>query len=303
MGAYYKAVNIDDNNSMEPWDFECGTKLAEHSYVGNKYINAVLHQIEFGSWKNKPLVWACDYDNNSAFGKAYDSSSTIKIHKDDHDKIWEHYDSIIINNSKKEYIDLAEYQMHYIDRSSAIVHPFPILTSSTNKHMGGGDFDFEGDKYGDWRSRWAGDKFVVTRITTKIPSNYTNISHIWFENRYQDGECIEVFRNDKMWMKSIQTNLDPDLDTSDKMLGNFSLTSDDDKSEVINLLRNNEKIKLTFKKVDGTVCTKMATLSEQNKENSTEDSLDPYLWFFDLDDNKIKRMVFNNFISAEEVAA
>ena len=186
MGAYYQAVCTGTNEAISPSITEDFYKLMEHSWIGNEFLNLVLHNIHKGSWKNQPVVWSCDYDDDSL----WNVSKNISFSEDViHASKWKGYeDCIILNNSKKEFIDLVEYKQKFFYRGHGTVHPFSLLTSQATHSMGGGDYHADSAD----RGRWSGDKFVVTFNKHKIPSDYKNISDVFFS---ENPDEIEIRNN------------------------------------------------------------------------------------------------------------
>jgi hypothetical protein len=184
MGAYYKAVCVSKNETISTWSVDSGAKMMEHSYIGGNYLNLVLHNIEMGAWKNEPLVWACDYDDSTEFKACYEGSNEITFNDNTLETVKGQFmdNIIILNNTKKEYIDLLEYQMNYVFREEYITHPFSLLTCAVNTSQGGGDYYPENAD----RSRWAGDKFSIIRDKHSIPFDYENISHVCFSENEKE---------------------------------------------------------------------------------------------------------------------
>jgi hypothetical protein len=149
MGAYYKAVNLTDKESLESYDFGNGMKLMEHSFLGNRYMDVVLNEIAEGTWKNKSLTWLCDYDDN--YGEMWEEARSIKSCAENVERI-DYSNAIILNNDKKEYIDLTEYVLNWIGERTMMTHPFSLLISSTTESMGGGDYH----PHHSYRGTWSG---------------------------------------------------------------------------------------------------------------------------------------------------
>ena len=65
MGQYYKIINIDKKEFMRSWDYGCGAKLMEHSYMGddgkgNNFSGAFI-QLLMGDWYRDSVVLCGDY--------------------------------------------------------------------------------------------------------------------------------------------------------------------------------------------------------------------------------------------------
>jgi len=296
MGAYYTALNIENNERLDSWTFSNGAKLMEHSYIGNNYIDAVLYEIAEGGWKNKPFVWLCDY-NEGEYSNNWETS--VKISSSAENPDWLDYsDAIILNTTKKEYIDLCEYKLNWIGPRTSMIHPFTLLTNSEDESMGGGDYHLEDNRRGLWR----GDCFVVTLDRREVPHFYKNITKdvIFYEDE-------ELANYDELQTKSILEggSKGEDLNKREvKRVINVNNSGYPSKSEILNALRNNKESLLSFKKADGTKVVRKATLDidYEGSSNSNNDN-DKYVWFKDLEANgRLKRFVLDNFINLEGIA-
>jgi hypothetical protein len=100
MGAYYAAVIKDE--LYEPWTTEDRAKLAEHSYIGNPYVETIMDIL----YNNpQPLVWLCDYHKpDETTELTWENVEHIKyeLAKDRSS----HY--YVLNHSQKMYIDMAK---------------------------------------------------------------------------------------------------------------------------------------------------------------------------------------------------
>jgi hypothetical protein len=285
MGAYYQAVCTGTNEAISPSITEDFYKLMEHSWIGNEFLNLVLHNIHKGSWKNQPVVWSCDYDDDSLWNVAKSISFSEDVI---HTSKWKGYeDCIILNNSKKEFIDLAEYKQQFFYRGEGTVHPFSLLTSQATHSMGGGDYHADSAD----RGRWSGDKFVVTFNKHKIPSEYKNISDVFFSD---NPEEIEIRNN--AFIEKCGNSEGPDL-FSNKPISLLKLVKGASKKELKELLSSGDSWKLTFEKKDGTIATRNANTRDDNSYYHIEDD-SPLFAFFDIDADKPKKFIFENFIEA-----
>lgn len=172
MGAYYKPVNLEDMSAIYSHDFGSGLKLMEHSWVGNTFVNAVLNEIENGTWKNKPISWICDYDDDME--DYYSNSSNLAFNNNTREDI-ENYnesDIIIINLDKKEFVNFGLLPIVWEDDKKWIVNPFSLLTSSTTERMGGGDYS----NSHSFRGSWSGDRFIIVRDIKLVPVTFEDIT-------------------------------------------------------------------------------------------------------------------------------
>jgi len=189
MGQYYRPLLISKDGAKRSalaHTFDNGLKLMEHSWVGNNFVNAVLHEMV-----NKPtrLAWLGDYSDSaveeecnlgggyitsvSEFLKMFNylwgedcapndlpgDSPTFKLDR-------EHADCYIVNLTKRCYIDMEQYVKRNIhkppyDDHEWCVHPLPLLTALGNG-MGGGDY--RGEEGKDNIGSWAFDEIYVTYL-------------------------------------------------------------------------------------------------------------------------------------------
>lgn len=158
MGQYYcptiiKNRKVKSKSDIVMWfyshEYDNGLKLMEHSYKGNKFVNAVRNWlITSGGGR---LVWAGDYADEEAEGKPniYGYAKELRpTHFTDEDKPEYH---IYNNHDKHEYVDLDKCQSK--DEWGFIIEPLPLLTCEGNGRGGG---DYEGSYMGLVGS-WARD--------------------------------------------------------------------------------------------------------------------------------------------------
>jgi len=61
MGQYYKGVNLDKREFIQPHDYDNGAKLMEHSYIENPLLDTVEHLFSpKGNWYKTRFVWTGD---------------------------------------------------------------------------------------------------------------------------------------------------------------------------------------------------------------------------------------------------
>lgn len=231
MGAYYQPAVLlyKKNHNYQTFDVDfSGAKLTEHSLFGNKIVNATLFMLEFGAWKNRPLTWACDYSEDMIVSNKniYDISNNNIISKEalkhqpfssfkknvENDTVYfkeleDTYNNVIIlNNSKKEYLDLSEYVSNYKFDKTWMIHPFPLLTNSEIEYMGGGDYSLKND----FRGIWANDQFEIVRSIIEVPSSYKNISSDFY---FYADEADQKQSKDLMKIKILRNSLEKDRTT------------------------------------------------------------------------------------------
>jgi hypothetical protein len=148
MGQYYIAVILGEKPDgglefvrawVNPHAYANGSKLMEHSYVGNPYVGAVewlLSPLGY-FWKSR-LVWAGDYADPEVDGK-----TLYELAQDEHEKkemspmphnMEKYY--FLVNHTKKQYVDKSKA---LTDRDGLRIHPLPLLTAEGNGR-GGGDY-------------------------------------------------------------------------------------------------------------------------------------------------------------------
>lgn len=193
MGQYYNPVVKDGNKwrrisfSNEEYGF-VGWKLMEHSYCRNPLI---LNVEKYLLNNPLPLVWCGDYSNASQYDEEYRNNFTEKYHLVEDDIYKAAWDSIyniplsevmsdeeeekfltglyLINDTKKSYIPLKEYEEAVLDTYGYSVSPLSLLTAAGNG-QGGGDYHETYPNY-DMVGYWMGD---TIRTSYELPEGYTN---------------------------------------------------------------------------------------------------------------------------------
>lgn len=164
MGQYFIAVLL--GSAEEPYEFirawiasfsyQNGSKLMEHSYLGNAFMNAVEFLLSPNGhfWKTR-LVWAGDYAPEEQKLRNADLANTLYDLTDcEPDKevcptvttdMSNYY--YIVNHTKKQYVDKRSVAA---DSRGFRIHPLSLLTAEGNGNGGG---DYRGaheDKVGSW---------------------------------------------------------------------------------------------------------------------------------------------------------
>lgn len=190
MGQYYRPLLINKDGEMltaVSHDFDCGIKLMEHSWIGNNFVNAVLHEIE-----DKPtrVVWLGDYADDyvregcnlgggfitkvsdflSWFEKTWGDTKSVKILPGDTPPFNLDLESdghYLVNVTKQCYIDLGQYiksnsaSNKFEPNDTWCINPLPLLTCLGNG-LGGGDYRGEIGK--DDVGSWAFDEIYITYL-------------------------------------------------------------------------------------------------------------------------------------------
>jgi hypothetical protein len=188
MGQYYRGVILtpDKENviaSVCPYTHNNGSKLMEHSYVGNWYVQCyeqMLSKLYFGN----VFVWVGDYaDNNVLYDKAnkyiesyaQNNAADCKwILGNDIEAYYEKFDYIenpkfnyIVNLDKKQYVKIPQY-----NKGEWIIHPLPLLCADGNGR-GGGDYHRGSDM--DKVGIWAYDRIGVLDKLTDAYNDFTEL--------------------------------------------------------------------------------------------------------------------------------
>lgn len=177
MGQYYKPVNIDTYEGIYSWDYGCGLKLMEHSWLKNPMVNIVMDLISIqGRWGKCRLVWAGDYMDK---GKFLPKDADMKLNLYEYHHNIEKINPIdgpmykcIVNHDKKLYVDLTNLK----SVNGWAIHPLPLLTCSGNGR-GGGDYD---GTYMKLVGSWAGNR---VSSAYDIPDGFKKLKVNFIENR------------------------------------------------------------------------------------------------------------------------
>ena len=208
MGQYYRAIFLNQKNKPKvvvvSYDFGCGAKLTEHSWMKNPMVRFVEKQLI-----NEPqkLVWAGDYADNedsATLTKAeiktladesstYMNSEAIKkegvnlftlsylvsklvANEDIKDKYNHEFKQTsiapltakyIVNHDKKQFVDKTKVPS---DAEGWRIHPLPFLTCEGNGR-GGGDYRGKSKLVGIW----ARDMISIETKKSDIPKDYTEL--------------------------------------------------------------------------------------------------------------------------------
>ena len=204
MGQYYKAIILDNNNKplskFSPLENGNGSKLMEHSWMGNDFVNCVENQLID---KPKRLVWSGDYADNENY-KTLDKDEVKTILKLDSnldkDEIKKEGINLytlseiidetklntgsfkkgkyLINFDKKEFVNKTKVPK---DSDGWVIHPLPLLTCEGN---GKGGYDFYGDEKG-LVGRWSRDIIGSSTHKSNIPKGFKEIIFDLVEKPYQ----------------------------------------------------------------------------------------------------------------------
>ena len=165
MGQYYKILNIDKQHWITPSRYDCGIKLMEHSWVGNRVVGTVMMlMLPGGIWHKTRTVWAGDYygwcDSEVDYYKQASGANEI-ITKEFMDRETQKKVKLV-NHTKKLYIRYDEMP----DKNGWIINPLPLMTALGNGRGGVGDYY---DQYPDFEKVgiWAGDVLSIEMTVPK----------------------------------------------------------------------------------------------------------------------------------------
>ncbi len=179
MGQYYKPISLDKRKRtvkgfLRSWDYQNGSKLMEHSWIGNDFMLVVESLlIPGGQWYMTPIVWAGDYADHekggatNLYSRAKDTTGKKTI--PDFEVTDEFEYRFILNHTKKMYVDKKDVPRCDWDKTFRI-HPLPLLTCEGNGR-GGGDYHGEEEIVGSW----ARDIISMEREIPKAYAGYTKL--------------------------------------------------------------------------------------------------------------------------------
>ena len=192
MGQYFSALVVDEQNQvakLTPKEFDSFSKLTEHSWISNPFVNAVHSLIRdhrrkvawIGDYSLKPYdpkedayARALPYREFAALYEIAQGESDVpsikrsSFYKWDVECLMHNTKGMyLLNHSKLLYIDLAKYIQQSIDAEGWCLSPLPLLTACGNGR-GGGDF-YEGHSGFEHIGTWA---FDWVEYTDHVPVGY-----------------------------------------------------------------------------------------------------------------------------------
>lgn len=167
MGQYYKPVNLDKQEFVYSHDYGNGLKLMEHSWIGNKFVGAIMNLLATGGdWSDNRIVWAGDYADDEPKSEFLTEETNIYGSMDDDNKIKprktnENY-RFIVNLDNKEYVDITKVPVSEVwEGDEWKIHPLPLLTAEGNGR-GGGDYHGKNKRKREKLvGRWARKRITV----------------------------------------------------------------------------------------------------------------------------------------------
>ena len=186
MGQYYRVIIEQDNNKLALYDTKLGdesqgSKLMEHSWFRNEFVNAIAYEIFL---EPKRVAWVGDYADSvvsdfpnipvkalyeAAWGKEKEKFTDLYI-KDEKFTI---NSKFLVNHDTKEYLDLNTYFINNVQSDGWCTHPLPLLTAIGNG-LGGGDFYTHAQDEEQIANvgKWAWNKL---ELTDEAPEGYTEV--------------------------------------------------------------------------------------------------------------------------------
>ena len=188
MGQYYKVVNVDKKEVLEPHDFNEGMKLMEHAYHGNSLVNAFFRLMET-DWDGDRVVWAGDYGEGEfdVYNETDVPPSDLEFLKtplkedlelDDEveysfeelvEERWGDY--VFVNYDKKEYVEL--YTEEGREFGLLLSNPVLLLANSTE---GGGSYHRDNDEE---VGLWLGDHVGLELREQAIEKGFSKIEVVF----------------------------------------------------------------------------------------------------------------------------
>lgn len=179
MGQYYVPAILAKNKKtvstfVYSWDYGNGSKLMEHSWVGNDFVRAFESLIH----KNPQIVvWAGDYAEPC---KSRKSNVQDRCRKKCREKIKQQPQTnltdsdcrFVVNHTKKEFVDTSKVKQitaSWAEGEDYRIHPLPLLTSEGNG-QGGGDYFGKADK--NLVGTWARN---LISVEPEAPENYKEL--------------------------------------------------------------------------------------------------------------------------------
>jgi hypothetical protein len=188
------AINTNKEEFISPHSLDNGAKLMEHSWIGNRFVEAVeLLLTPEGRWYKDSIVWCGDYADprpgltwtDQDTGKVNEANWYSYIDSLPHAELTQLVEAIgkqynyIVNYTKKLYVDKSKLPIEDIYKgidengkefeTEYKIHPLPLLTADGNGRGGG---DFRGDDLKEIVGSWAYDSIGIEET---IPHGFTEL--------------------------------------------------------------------------------------------------------------------------------
>lgn len=172
MGQYYRPIVFKNNDqkgrfaifdlepcaSLNAYNFDNGSKLMEHSWVGNSFVNAVtllLADDVEDNYSGMNFAWMGDYAEDEGRGfydkaeefltETYFEARKLRLMKGKRKWSTVNY-RYVLNYTTMQYVEVPKSA-----KGQWVIHPLPLLTAVGN---GMGLGDYEGTDM-DWVGKWA----------------------------------------------------------------------------------------------------------------------------------------------------
>lgn len=195
MGQYYKIVNVDKKEFLEPWSFNNGAKLTEWSYDRNPMVLAMMNLLA-GDWKGDRVFVVGDYaEDDDVNEPCYETLRDLINELGIRDEVVDSYpDSVykyatrnyekvyfytvdlgyryIYNHALKQviYLEKCPIEWTWLDKEEKKAYitkfaPLPLLLAMGNGR-GGGDY-YKGNNGFEYVGSWCStvSDIEVTRET------------------------------------------------------------------------------------------------------------------------------------------
>lgn len=178
MGQYYVAYLKNEKENpiaVIPRSISSGIKLMEHSWIGNRFMQAVMNYVcEHGPMH---IIWVGDYaDSDDNFAKIDEHEEIYSLAWGEKSKLsniptisFEEDSSYIINHTKNQYVDLKEYIKKNTDEAGWCAHPLSLLTAAGNGQGGGDYYGSNSDMCGAWMND-------LIEVAYEAPKGYEKLS-------------------------------------------------------------------------------------------------------------------------------
>jgi hypothetical protein len=170
MGQYYKIIFLADTKHsgkeiirmwLEPFRYRNGSKLMEHSYIGNEMMTQIEYLLSVdGMFYKGRIVWAGDYADpedglKENLHQLAVENGTYQAPRATNMTTYRY----IVNHTKKQYVDKS---------TCGIIHPLALLVAEGNERGGGDYYGANTELCGTWA------RHVISMEHT-IPEDYTEL--------------------------------------------------------------------------------------------------------------------------------
>lgn len=171
MAQEYIAIIYKDNTLkvLNPQDYECGSELLQHSFIDNKFMNAVCKELidnpQHVIWLGNMLKPGCALrlNSNQIFKFFKKVKNHLPVRQKDFNTIFDFSKNkfYLINKTKMVYINLKSVCKKNRDDFGEVIHPLSILTASSNG-KGSGDYSVLFPDY-DLAGSWCDDLIYISK--------------------------------------------------------------------------------------------------------------------------------------------